>query len=421
MEKAFIAYLSGEEDCHKNSVRAKVELPASAYELRDALERAHVQQSAHIDVEYCGASGFQTLRQVMGGVNTLPDLYALNVLAEKLVSLDVGETRAFMGMVDMERQKADAVIPISRLYNLASGTDVCRVLDVANDAALGRYCVTNGLLTQYAHWSAAERETLDFEEIGRRVREDNGGVFLPMGLGYVERCGEVRDAFKDLSLTLKEPDYAVLMEVKVAGETGDITAMLKLPATMEEIGAAVYELEIRTWEETTLRCVDCRIPALTSAMSRRGNIMECNRFAQRIAEIPQGQLVKFKALLAARGFDSLEEALDLCGQLDSYILEADIHTPEDAAKRELNFLLCESDAKSLLPHVNLLTYGRQTMAEYHLTITEYGAFGREDGAPLRSPQKRDAPEFGRSGRESDGAECQKKRTASVKKERGATR
>ena len=96
-------------------------------------------------------------------------------------------------------------------------------------------------------------------------------------------------------------------------------------------------------------------------------------------------------MLEAMGFTPLWDAMNLYDTLDEYALEPDIRCPEDAGRKELRLIISSPEMDKVIPHINLLTYGQQSMEEYHMILTGYGGFCRVDGAPFR---KQSSPDSG---------------------------
>ena len=74
---------------------------------------------------------------------------------------------------------------------------------------------------------------------------------------------------------------------------------------------------------------------------------------------------------------------DLREQLDDYILDPTIRTPEDAARAELHVNMDDREAELLLPFVDLRGYGLALLEKYNSVLTPYGLVERRDGQPLR--------------------------------------
>ena len=381
MKKVFTVFV-GRSDDDREQALAPVSLPATPYELLDALDAVQASKPEELYMEYAGESDGQSLRLQMEPLSDLRSLCALNALAEKLAPMDERGQCAFEGLLAMEARDTNAAVPIPRLYNLACATDVCHVIEASGDAEVGRFFVENGFLPELDELPEAALERLDYAKIGRERREAEGGVLLPDRFAYAERGGDIPEAFRDLDLTPRTPDYAVLLEIRPEREGESV--LLKLPAAPEEIAAFGRDADFR--------CRDCRIPSLRKAVENAGSLAEVNEAARQIGEIPRERLPAFKALIATKGCGTLQEARNLYGKLDEYSLTPEIRSYDAAARRELRSLLSKTDAERILPYVNQGELGEQIMAERGQILTEYGAFCRKDGAPVLEQSLTPEPE-----------------------------
>ena len=378
MYKVFEVTL-GHPPVDKSHARASLELPASPFALRDALDRARIRDGGDMKMEISWASeDLRFLTDGMGEWICKPtELFLLNALAEKYVEMDLTEFCAFEGMVRMELEKGKHQIPTARLYDLASSVDCCHVVpEAADDASLGRFYVDGGFLSEYENLPETILQNLDYAKIGGEVRKGEGGVFVKGG-GYVVQHEEFVEAAKDFAP--KEPDYVVLMEV----QRGEQSVTLKLPATPQEINAALDAVGAADWKDVDTRCVDCKAPVLVETITECGSVEQANRAAQTLEGLTDRQITVYKALLEAKWFSSLEEAMEMAGQLDQYILSPEFASAEDVGLSCLQVLLGEDEAALLLPHVNLYAYGATMIHRFHYSLTTYGAMERRDGEPVR--------------------------------------
>ena len=383
MKKVFTVFV-GRSDDDREQALAPVSLPATPYELLDALDAVQASRPEELYMEYLGEGGFQSLRFKMEPLTDSRSLCALNALAEELALMDEHENCAFEGLLAMEARGTNAAVPIPRLYNLACATDVCHVIEACGDAEVGRFFVENGFFPELDELPEAALERLDYAKIGRERREAEGGVLLPDRCAYAERGGDIPEAFRDLDLTPPTPDYAVLLEIQPERESESV--LLKLPAAPEELAAV--------GQDADFRCRDCRIPSLRKAVESAGSLAEVNEAARQIREIPQERLPAFKALIATKGCGTLQEAREMYGKLDEYSLTPEIRSCDAAARRELRALLSEADAERILPYVRQGELGSQIMAERGQILTEYGAFCRKDGEPILEQPRTPEPERG---------------------------
>ena len=106
------------------------------------------------------------------------------------------------------------------------------------------------------------------------------GVFVERSIdhpgGYVAKQAGLTEAYKCLDLKPKEPDYEMLLEV--FHDCGKV--QLKLPAVEAELDAVPTTLDEPDWWDLSWRCLDCRVPSLTDAVSDARDIDAVNRFAE---------------------------------------------------------------------------------------------------------------------------------------------
>ena len=362
---------------------ADLVLPATYYELRDAIERTHLDDGAEKLIEITDHTKFPFLAPYLEDCG---DLYALNALAEKLATLDEWQIDALEGLVLMEEQKREP-FGLPRIYDLAASTGECQVVYAAtNDELLGKFYVDNDFVKETEDLPEAVYELLDYAEIGYRMRQGEGGVFLRQGSGYVTQIGELKEEFKTLDLKPKAPDYAVLLEVSVM-DSGE-SMMVKLPCDWDELDSKLFNLVGHEQGDYSWRCVDCRVPALADAFSTVDHLAPANEAAFKLAELTDKELVTFKALVEAAGITELHDALDYMAHLGEYFYSPQYDTPEAVARDELVFMLGEGEAELAYPYVNLHGYGRKLMEAHFQKMTGYGVVERVDKQPILTVRER---------------------------------
>ncbi|MBQ9348775.1 MAG: hypothetical protein IJT94_15800 [Oscillibacter sp.] len=253
--------------------------------------------------------------------------------------------------------------------------------------------VERNLSALYAFNALAEKlVTLDDTQrlvLAECLRDEENGGPVPLPRIYDLAAGD--EAFQCLDLTPPEPDYTALLELWTGQRADAKPVTLKLPVTLEEIGAVRETVGAGSLSEIEYRCLDCLVPALIKPMTAAKELLLVNTAAHMLTSTPKERLTRYKALLEAMGFMPLWDALNLFDTLDEYTLEPDIRCPEDAGRKELHLIISSPEVEKVLPHVNLLTYGQQTLEQYHMVLTGYGGFCRVDGKPFR---KRPCPDSG---------------------------
>ena len=111
-----------------------------------------------------------------------------------------------------------------------------------------------------------------------------------------------------------------------------------------------------------------------------------NQMAQRLADLKPNALTAYKALLEATDCKDILSAGALMDSLDNYVFSPQYSSPIEVAKGELSLILCEPDAATLAPHLNLYQYGQALIEKCGGVLTPYGLI--EPRGPHMSPAER---------------------------------
>ena len=134
------------------------------------------------------------------------DLTELNLLAEKLASLEPVQEAALEGLVRMDLDKGMTELPLCRLIDLANSADCCHVAPgIGNDEQLGHFYVDNDFPVIPPGLPKELYEILDYEVIGRKARMEEGGVFT--SAGYVVQHSDLDVSY---SQSLCDPQMEVM-------------------------------------------------------------------------------------------------------------------------------------------------------------------------------------------------------------------
>ena len=378
MDKIMTVELSG-----KNNTYATVTLPLTPYELLDTLDKLRMTPQDEPDWEICQHLAHRELHDWIGSGS----VYELNAVCTKLAELNAQECTVFEGLVEMEKEKGQKIIPMHRLLDLAYSTGQCHLLDEVHSVEqLGRFAAENGFVPEADDLSDKAFELLDFKKLGEQFMRGEGGVIVHGG--YVAQDGDLaQDVWKTLALTPRKPDYAVLVEL-IAPEPSD-NVTLALPATAEALTKAMTLTNARDLSETPCLCLDCRAPALRDMITDANSLADACRAAESLASLSDAELPKYKALLAAMEIRDLHEAIELSQRLDDYTLSPEQSDYEDVARGQLQFLLGKRELETLLPHVNLYQYGRALQDRHQLALTDYGSVERRDGQTVQPVERQE--------------------------------
>ena len=390
-KKIFEVYLA-KEGIPNNEAYAKLDLPASPWELWDTLDKVRLQTDDILYMEIEDYFAFEYLSPHLDGLDI--GLNELNDLAALLSALDEVQEAAFEGLFSMEVQRKvnanGGVITLQDLRDLAvsAKTDCYHVVDAADDAQLGRFYAENDFVPELEGISDAVFEMLDFAGIGRMMRCSENGVFVDSL--YVLRDGELTTAPSVQKALPEKPGYLFRLTLGLCPDFGgDRTAVLDLPASEEALVAAQEQLGTLNWENTVVLNYDGIIPNVATFADLPMEMESFNEFTKAVKDIParQVQLPKLKALLEQFEVQDIETALFLTEHLADYILTPDLSSPQETAIDHLRFMTDDHSAELLLSHVNLYAYGCDLIREDNAVLSPYGLLHRADYQPMLSPMQ----------------------------------
>ena len=388
-KKIFEVYLA-KEGIPNNEAYAKLDLPASPWELWDALDKVRLQTDDILYMEIEGYDAFEYLSPHLDGLDI--SFNELNDLAALLSALDEVQEAAFEGLFSMEVQRKvnanGGVITLQDLRDLAvsAKTDCYHVVDAADDAQLGRFYAENEFIPELEGISDAVFEMLDFAGIGRMMRCSENGVFV--NSLYVLRDGELTTAPPVQKTLPEKPGYLFRLTLGLCPDFGgDRTAVLDLPASEEALAAAQEQLGTLNWENTVVLNYDGIVPNVATFADLPMELEEFNAFTKAARDIPRFEVPKLKALLEQFEVQDIETAMGLTEHLADYVLTQDLSSPQETAIDHLRFMTDDHSAELLLSHVNLYAYGCDLIKEDNATLSPYGLLHRADYQPMLSPMQ----------------------------------
>ena len=388
-KKIFQVYLA-KADVPNNDAYATLDLPASPWEVVDALDKVRLNEGEKLYMEIEDYYAFEYLSPHLDGLEI--SLNELNDLAAQLAALDEVQEVAFDGFLRMEVQnKVDTnggVITLQNLRDLAvsAKTDCYHVVDAADDAQLGRFYAENEFIPELDGVSNEVFEMLDFAGIGRMMRCSENGVFVDSL--YVLRDGELTTAPPVQKALPGKPGYLFRLTLGLCPDFGgDRTAVLDLPASEEALAAAQEQLGTLNWENTVVLNYDGILPNAAVFADLPSELEEFNAFTKAVRDIPRSELSKLKALLEQFEVQDIETALFLTEHLADYVLTPDLSSPQETAIDHLRFMTDDHSAELLLSHVNLYAYGCDLIREDNAVLSPYGLLHRADYQPMLSPMQ----------------------------------
>jgi len=354
-----------------------LELPADPYAVLDAWERLRLAPDTRVEWEMEDYGEFPVL---FPGLQSGEGFPALNALAERLTSLDSRQRTAFEGLVKLQDGRP---MEPDALITLSEQAKHCQVApEATDDASLGRVYAANGSIPEVKDVPDKVFELLDFQLLGRRIRQSAGGVFTRQG--YVVPDGNWKPTEgQEPRIAPEAPTGFFRLELRLGEERAELT----LPAGQELVEVR-ERMEAVGLPNCAVTAFHSRVPQLPAAWVTPERLDTLNCLAIRLmvlAERDSLALIKYKAVLEVSSISSLEDAMALTERLDAYNLNWAAASPEDVARGELRRSMGEENADLLCRYLNLYGYGEALIQQYGGELTDYGLLTRADGQPVQEP------------------------------------
>ena len=373
MDKAFTVSLCNPD----KDTYVTLELPADPYTILDAWERLRPAPDTRVEWEIEDYGEFPVL---FPGLQSGEGFPALNALAERLTSLDSRQRTAFEGLVKLQDGRP---MEPDALITLSEQAKHCQVApEATDDASLGRVYAANGSIPAVKDVPDKVFELLDFQLLGRRIRQSAGGVFTRQG--YVVPDGNWKPTEgQEPRIAPEAPTGFFRLELRLGEERAELT----LPAGQELVEVR-ERMEAVGLPNCAVTAFHSRVPQLPAAWATPERLDTLNCLAIRLmvlAERDSLALIKYKAVLEVSSISSLEDAMALTERLDAYNLNWAAASPEDVARGELRRSMGEENADLLCWYLNLYGYGEALIQQYGGELTDYGLLTRADGQPVQKP------------------------------------
>lgn len=377
MKNVMLIEMSAEnEDDFSKQYAADIYLPASIYEIDDAVEkcRGYLVKTDMMPLNISECDSVPLLSQLRFDTVTI---YELNYLAKQISEFDNTQLAAYNALLPLvvgEYYESE-LISIKDLINLTYSVDDYPVAsNIFNDTELGEMLIDNGMLEGIENLSDEMIEFLDSEKIGEAYRMEENGVYV--NGCYISREGfELKEVFNGESL----PDNAVdnyLFRLDIADD-GLLQNWITVP--LNENSERFFNLT--NAKEFKLIDFESAIPQISKYAVGMHNkitldeLQRINEFAKGFLLLDEIQSIKFKAALFYEGIETLEDMdkiESILKNVDSYNLKYFNVYPSDFAKDYLEQYLDETFPKEYLELINTNALGDRLMDELQGGYTPYG-------------------------------------------------
>ena len=348
-------------------------LPAANAEIKDALERARIDNEHPVFsvVDYACAQDY-----LNGLLPKKASLYELDYLARRIEGMDDFEKAAFEGVVKME-QEPDIVKLINLTYNLA---DCHVVFEADNDEQLGKFYVDNDFIDELITVPDEVLKYIDYEKVGRIRREAEKGVFTSNG--YVVQSESNMEIVYDGTNILRPDDESgyvfKLFLIEGCYEPEKAKGIwLKLPASEDEIASALLELGAVSLDDCVFTHYQSIMPCFEGVFSDSEDIDMLNTLSNSISKILDNNMgAKYKAALQYEYCTDLDYAIDIAQNLDCYNFYPELSSPTDYGQQALLEASKFSTDDIAFKLLDFSRYGEAKMKENGVQSTDYGLICR---------------------------------------------
>ena len=393
MDKKILQLYLAKNDVPNSEACATLDLPASPWELQDALDRVRLRPGEELYLQIDRFYDFYPVELQVEGQDY--SLLEWNTLAKALALMDEQQALSFYGLLQIEtkrRMKENAgAFTLQDLCDLAASEECCHVVpNVITDEQLGRFYAENDFLPELTDIPDNIFEWLDFAKIGKLMRCGENGVFDQVGLhgpmGYIVRSEDLRKAPPCPKGLPQRPDYLFHLTLGLDPDLGkERTVTLELPATDAELQTAKEQLGIARWDEAMLTDYDGIIPYVGEIADLPSELERFNAFTKIVRDIPKEQIPKLKALLEHFEVKNLGEVMSLAEHMEDYVLTPSISSPQEHAIGWLYGLTEDRFADLVIAHADLYRLGNAIIQEDNAALTSYGLLNRTDYEPMLSP------------------------------------
>ena len=348
---------------------ADLELPASRYEVDDALQRAHVPEGGGYELHgFRGFLSFVRSALTLSGSKTLEEL---NLLAVKAGRMNETQLGAYEGILKL-RQDADIDHPMSmkELINAAYNVDSFEFHPgVINDYDLGAICMQSGMLD------------LIQDLPDEALRRNEQGTFTSQGYVYCS-SKDWQEVYDGVHLPEQPDRHSGLISLRLESVNNvpvmDSGVWLELPADEQAMRLALASLGESTFDTCVIAEAESILPSLKYQLAGDEDIGRLNTLAGKIQAFPDRRtLVKYKAVLELEVCNDLDMQLDIAENLDCYDYDPIILSPEAYAE----YVLKEADFDVNDPafsRFDFKGYGERYLQGNGFVATPYGSIARNE-------------------------------------------
>ena len=349
-------------------IGAELQLPATENEIKDAFERARINnENQHYTMKECRLYGFDLAVDLKA--ETI-DLSKLNYLAKVMSRFSIYEHKQFRGYME---KKGLSLLDINSLINNAYNLDKCEIVDGIYDAeSLGRMYVDNGMLDWMISLPKEAWNFLDYKAIGEKIRESEDGLFTEDGY-FTCNDKEYAEVYDGEHFPEAFEDDKYIFKLLIESKNGEVKDWLVLPASKESKANFLKQLGANSFDDCMLMAVqsmESTIPMCIKDLSQLGLL---NSLAHRMRDMERtGELAKYKAVIEGFGCTVLDEAIAYANRMQDFVLYPESSSAIEYAKDIYDETFGGIVPESFSKHFNFASYSVDLMNTEKVAVTEYG-------------------------------------------------
>ena len=376
-------------DCHeklRGYQGAMLELPATPYEIRDALQRARVPEGGGYTLESTG--GWPDFlwtalfhASPLSGENALEEM---NLLADAVSRMDEIQIGTFEGAVQLHQEETGKDPTLKELINISACLDDYEFHPgVTNDLSLGRACMEGGMLGLVEGLPDGVASLLDPAKVGKALRHSDHGAFASRGYVYRGISAARQDLYDGEHLPSCGENHKGLLSLRIEkldAPDADSGVWLELPADDKALRWALLSVGEESFDACRIAEAGSIIPAFKHQLAGDEDIGKLNTLAGRLRELQQEMpgelmLMKYKAVLELEQYPDLDMALDIAANLGCYDFSPDVLSPYAYGEYVLQSAGIDTGDPAFI-HFDFRGYGERQLEQAGYVFTPYGAVAR---------------------------------------------
>lgn len=361
--------------------QAEIDLPADEWRIRDAFARAGVTGQGDYTVEL-----WNSKREYLDPlIPENPNLYELNYLANLLEKQLDHEKLFYEGIVKMETEPPD----LKRLINLTGHLDSCQMAAGSNDYELGKFYAENDFVAELEDVSDEVFDLLDFEKVGRKMREGEKGVFLDnVYIVQTASESELTDFYDgQMPESQLDPEHVFRVLVTPSPDYGD-GIWFDMPGNMPDIETETLTLWGKSLNECVFTDMYSSVPQLKNILSGYEDFYELDVLARKIHNDFRGHedFMKFKAVLEVEHCAGLEDVVKVSENLDAYEYDPECICLSDYGEKAMKKLHGLGYDDKGMNRFDFAAFGEDQAKRDGVVFTHYGMARLAAEQPILAPE-----------------------------------